>query len=351
MSPVNAADYTLVWRGSALPGAVKVAESSRDEAMTLEWAAYDAFAWSKASQSPMDERQKTALAEWAADLLHVPAAERAAAWGKASPPGRYAATVIRLAPDVSHPFKAEAGRAQVEAVGLKLFKTTPDALKAARKAVEFHTREIGRLPGLPNPRVQRSIAAGLRPDGPGALRGYVVQEWVSGESLEDCLRLIWPDKPVDAAVVRSLIEQMIGGIVIPLWQAGTIWWDVRDANYCYCAERDMLRMIDVDSLDAYTDEILLRPTQWQARDKGRLTALARLRAMCGRLLAARKGAVKAKVEHGLREAWPLIEPALLRLGHDPVDGGAAARLALGRFIAALERSGLLGEGLRPELHP
>jgi hypothetical protein len=305
--------------------------------MTVDWADYEAFAWSNARQSPLDDRQRANLAAWAADLLELGAADRAGVWGHASPPGRYAATVIRLAPRLGHRFKLAADRAQIAAVGIKLFKVTPDAARAARQAVDFHARALGRLPGLPNPRVQRSISAGLRPDdGPGSERGYVVQEWMRGASLEDCLRVTWAKVPVDRSVVRSLLEQLFGDIVIPLWQAGTVWWDFRDANFC--CDDGVLRMIDVDSLAAYAGEILRTPARWDARDKGRATAIARLRRMSVRLLCARQGAAKSRVERGLNDAWLPFEPALQRLGHD-AGAGEAARVALERFLDALEHAG------------
>lgn len=309
--------------------------------MAVDWTDYDAFAWSNARQSPLDGQQRADLAAWAADLLELDAADREAVWGHASPPGRYAATVIRVAPQVSHRFRLAADCAQVAEVGLKLFKVTPDAARAARQAIHFHARELGRLPGLPNPRVQSSISAGLRPDGRGAERGYVVQEWVRGASLEDCLRVTWATCPVDGSVVRSLLEQLFGDIVIPLWQAGTVWWDFRDANFCYDARDGLLRVIDVDSLGAYADEILRTPQRWQARDKGRTTALARLRRMSVRLLGARQDAARSKVERALQAAWREFEPVLQRLGHD-AGADEAARVALARFLDALERADLLG---------
>lgn len=302
--------------------------------MAIDWADYEAFAWSNARQSPLEEQRRVDLVAWAADLLELDAADRAAVWGYASPPGRYAATVIRLAPQVGHRFRPAADRVHVSEVGLKLFKVTPDAARAARQAVHFHASELGRLPGLPNPRVQRSISAGLRPDGRGTERGYVVQEWVLGATLEDCLRIAWVTTPVDGSVVRSLLAQLFDDIVIPLWQAGTVWWDFRDANFCYDPRDDMLRVIDVDSLGAYADEILRTPERWQARDKGRATALARLRRMSARLLGARQGAVRSKIERRLQAAWGEFEPALQRLGHD-ADAGEAASAALARFLDAL----------------
>lgn len=309
--------------------------------MSVAWAAYDAFSWSKAKQSPIDDAEKAALTDWAADILELPAADRQEVWGHASPPGRYAATVIHLAPRLAHAFWARAAQAKIDEIGIKLFKTTADAQREARRAVEFHAREIGRLPGLPNPLVQRSLGAGMRPDQEGDRRGYVVQEWVAGESLEDCLRVKWRGAPIDAELVRGLLRDLFSGIVIPLWQAGTIWWDVRDANFCLSAADGRLRMIDVDSLAAYAQEILGASSRWDAREKGRETALARLRRLTARLLAARHGAHKARIEGGLPHVWSsVLEPQLRLLGRKPAQD-EAARAALEELFAALAQAELL----------
>jgi hypothetical protein len=309
--------------------------------MPIDWTAYDSFAWSKAKQSPMDEGQKANLVDCAADILELAPEDRAHVWGQASPPGRFAATVIRIAPCLAHAFKASATLHGIDEIGLKLFKTTRDAEREAAKAIAFHTGELGRLPGIPNPLVQRSLAAGVHHDGRDERRSYVVQEWVPGATLEDCLRIIWPVRPPDGDLVCSIIEQLFGRIVIPLWHAGTIWWDIRDANFCYCEKRQLLRMIDVDSLGAYAREILDPNRCWKAREKGRATALVRLRRVCARLVCAQSNVAKAKIEKALRDAWmSSLEPELRLLGVK-ADGDRAARAALGSFIDALRQMRLV----------
>jgi hypothetical protein len=174
----------------------------------------------------------------------------------------------------------------------------------------------------------------------------VVQEWVRGSSLEDCLRYRWPTAHPEGGLIRSLIEQLFAGIVIPLWHAGTIWWDIRDANFCYCRERGLLRMIDIDSLGAYSREILNRSGRWDAREKGRLTALARLRRMCVRLLCAQQMGSISRIEKTLQHAWSsILEPELRQLGRK-ADSDQVARAALERFIAVLEQVGLFSQGQR-----
>ena len=58
------------------------------------------------------------------------------------------------------------------------------------------------------------------------------------------------------------------GAIIPLWSEGTIWWDIRDANFCWDQAARRLTLIDTDSLAAYADEIQQRPAVWQRREKG-----------------------------------------------------------------------------------
>jgi hypothetical protein len=58
------------------------------------------------------------------------------------------------------------------------------------------------------------------------------QQWVPGHTLEELNRRIWPAQPLDPRVARSILEQLFGAIVMPLWSAGTVWWDFRGANYC-----------------------------------------------------------------------------------------------------------------------
>src|SRR5262249_34424605 len=139
---------------------------------------------------------------------------------------------------------------------------------------------------------------------------------------------------------RDLIEQLFGGIIIPLWSAGTVWWDVRDANYCVTPV-GRLQLIDVDSLAAYADEILDTPDDWERRTKGKDTALARLRQMTIRLVLAQGSKGKSKIEKAVRDAWQSdLEPALRALGQSP-NSGEVGSAALARFIERLRSNGLL----------
>jgi hypothetical protein len=297
--------------------------------MAIDWTAYDGFDWEGASQAPLDERGRATLTEFVADLLGLTADLRQGAWGVASPPGRFAAAVVRVVPGVPHRFADRSS-----ALGVKVLKTTRDAQNQARQLVPFHRDLLARLPGIPHSHVQKSFTAGLRRDAQGAERAYIVQEWVEGDTLDDLVRRHWPPSPPTAEVVRSILEQLLGAIIIPLWALGTVWWDIRDANYCYSSASRRLTLIDVDSLAAYTDEILLTPGVWERRNKGQRTALARLRQMGIRLVKVQGTGVR-KVEGRFRALWEAeLEPALLRLGHEP-GAGERAQEALGRFLDGL----------------
>ena len=307
--------------------------------MPLDWTPYDGFAWDQARQAPLDDRQRRLLEEWAADVLALAAPEQARTWGSASPPGRYAATVVRVGA-VEHRYRLEAQQRGIAAIGLKVFKDSADARREARGLIPFHRDLVHRLPGLPCAHVQRSLTAGTWPC-QGGERAFVVQEWVVGASLEDLIRRRWPAAPLDGGRVRSLLQQLFGGLVIPLWAQGLVWWDVRDANFCYDEPAGRLTMIDSDSLAAFADEILDTPKVWQRREKGRQTALARLRQMTVRLVLAQGLRPRRRAEEGVAEAWRQeLEPALAVLGRVPA-GLQSAQKGLTRFEERLEQAGLL----------
>lgn len=309
--------------------------------MTITWDGYDAFSWAEARQSPMVAAERADTAELVADVLELAAADRQRVWGDASAPGRYAATVVRLCPDLAHKYKAAADRAGISEIGVKVFKAGADAAREARKLIPFHLTGVSRLPGIPNPNVQRSLDAGYRADKRAVPRGYIIQEWVPGPSLEAWLIAARAGAPVEARRVPSILRQLFLHVIIPLWQQGTIWWDIRDANFCYCETRDVLKMIDVDSLAAYADEILSTGSSWQGREKGRATALARLRQMTIRLLSAQCTLPKGRIEAGVKAAWAAtLEPELRLLGRTPPRDHAGG-VAFANFMGALASSGLI----------
>jgi hypothetical protein len=309
--------------------------------MPLDWTSYDAFAWGAAKQAPIDAEERRAIEQFAADVAGLANSDCSRLWGAASPPGRYAATVIHLLPGIPHKYQEAAASQGIDEVAVKIFKCTNDAQREARKLIPFHLSELARLPGIPNPHVQRSLRAGNMVDIAGAQRSYIVQQWAPGASLERrAIGLVPRDR--FSPQLWALLHQLFLAIIIPLWHEGTIWWDIRDANFVFCDRRSFLMMIDADSLAAYSREILYSPTRWEAREKGRRTALARLRQMTMRLIVAQGQGIKANIEAEVRTMWnAILEPNFQLLGRRPEQDGIC-RSSFASFIERLEERGLLG---------
>lgn len=306
--------------------------------MPVDWHAYDRFDWSHSRQAPMGERERATLADMVAELLALPPDDRLRVWGAASPPGRYAATVVQVGRGIPHRYQECAATRGLDAIGVKIFKTTEEARRQGQRLLSFHRGTVRCLPGLPNTHVQASLTAGTIRDREGAERHFVIQEWVAGDTLDHWLRH-WIVHPIDGGQVRSLLRQLFGKIIIPLWGVGTIWWDVRAANFCYAEHHDQLTLIDIDSLAAYASEILATPDVWERREKGRATALARLRQLAIRLVLAQPHGTRPKttIEASVREIWQReLEPALRSLGRGPehvVDSLAGLDAFLDRLAA------------------
>ena len=101
-----------------------------------------------------------------------------------------------------------------------------------------------------------------------------------------------------------------------------------------------MTLIDADSLTAYAEEILRTPEVWQKRDKGRATAMARLRQMLIRVLLAQGLGSKRKVETSFTAIWAAeMEPALACLGKKP-ERKAESVAALQRFLDHLSSRNL-----------
>ena len=95
-------------------------------------------------------------------------------------------------------------------------RLSADARREATKIVPFHRDQLGRLPGIPNEHIQRSTDADMIGAG-SSRRGYVVQEWIEGESLETIIRPKSLVQPIDPTVAHALIEQLFARIVIQRW--------------------------------------------------------------------------------------------------------------------------------------
>ena len=293
--------------------------------MPISWTNYDAFAWPDSAQAPLGATGRDDIERLAADILGISDGDRARSWGTASPPGRYAATVVRVDPAIDHRFATAARDRGIAVVGLKVLKTTRDAQREGDRLIAFHGDQLPRFPSLPQAHLQVSIAAGRH-----AGRTFAALQWIEGATLD---QLAGEAGSLAPSLRATIVRQLFRDIVIPCWSAGVVWWDVRAANYCFSMEAQHLAMIDIDSLAAYAEEILDAPDVWTRREKGRGVALARLRQMSLRFLPgarARKTALAAWTQH--------LAPSLMHLGRR-AHAEDAANAALDRYLAAWSSNG------------
>lgn len=238
--------------------------------MPLNWANYDEYFTEPRDQKAIDEAARQELESTAAEILQLDDKSKESVWGSCSPPGVYAQTVVQVESTIPHRFAARCGN---KAIGVKIFKKTKGT-----KLIHAHTHMRNKLPGLPNTLVQDVYIAD---EHHGTC--FLVQEWIEGESLETYLKRK-THLPPDVAL--QLLCDLLEGIIIPLWSAGTIWWDIRAGNFCVTKRDGILRLvlIDTDSLLAYADEIIETPNVFTKRDKGKTTALKRIKTIFANLV-------------------------------------------------------------------
>ena len=231
--------------------------------MSLNWNNYDEYFNHPRDQQQIDDNTKLEMESIASEILGLDRQTVQSTWGSCSPPGVSAQTVVRVESSIPHRFT---GICQNKAIGLKIFKNGKGC-----KMVHGHTHSRRKLPGLPNDFVQEVYDAG---EHNGTF--FLVQGWIEGESLETYLNRKTQLPPDE---VQQLLKDLFESIIIPLWSAGTIWWDIRAGNFCV-TERDSkqrLVLIDTDSLLAYADEIIETPLVFTKRDKGKVFALKRIK--------------------------------------------------------------------------
>jgi serine/threonine protein kinase len=122
-----------------------------------------------------------------------------------------------LAATVIHPYNLN--------LGIKIYKNNADGRRQANRALSVYRQDIERLPGLPSANVQKIVRA----DHYNKERNYIIQEWISGDSLE----YLQIKNAIEPAHIRPIIKQLFLNIIILLWTKGTVWWDSRDGNYCF----------------------------------------------------------------------------------------------------------------------
>ena len=231
--------------------------------MPLKWKHYDEYFNHPRDQQQIDDNTKLEMERIASEILGLDRQTMQSTWGSCSPPGVSAQTVVRVESSIPHRFT---GICQNKAIGLKIFKNGKGC-----KMVHGHTHSRRKLPGLPNDFVQEVYDAGEH-----NCTFYLVQEWIAGDSLENILK---NETPLTMEAARQLLSDLLEGILLTLWSAGTIWWDIRAGNFCV-TERDgkqRLVLIDTDSLLAYADEIIETPLVFTKRNHGKVTALKRIK--------------------------------------------------------------------------
>lgn len=238
--------------------------------MPLNWTNYDEYFDQPRDQEPIDEHARQEVEGIAAGILQLSTASLGSLWGHCSPPGLFAQTVVQVESSIPHRFT---DACRNKAIGVKIFKSGK-----GRNLVLKHTHLRQKLPGLPNNLVQNVYAAG---EYEGTF--FLIQEWIEGDDLDTYLKR---NAPLPQDVAQQLLNDMLQGIIIPLWSGGTIWWDIRAGNLCV-TERDgkpRLVLIDTDSLLAYAEEILNTPLVFTKRDKGKITALKRIKTILTNLV-------------------------------------------------------------------
>ena len=238
--------------------------------MPLIWNNYDAYFNDPRDQQQIDDNTKLEIERIASEILGLDRQTMQSTWGSCSPPGVSAQTVVRVESSIPHRFT---GICQNKAIGLKIFKKGK-----GRELVIDHKHSRNKLPGLPNELVQGVYDAG---EHNGTF--FLLQGWIEGESLETYLNRKTQLPPDE---VQQLLKDLFEGIIIPLWSAGTIWWDIRAGNFCV-TERDgkqRLVLIDTDSLLAYADEIIETPLVFTKRNHGKVTALKRIKTIATNLV-------------------------------------------------------------------
>ncbi len=169
-----------------------------------------------------------------------------------------------------------------------------------------------------------------------ASQGVAVQEWVDGQTLDLLLSDQKSSGPMNATIAKCILEQMLVQIIVPLWSLGTVWWDIRDANWCFDSSNLKLHLIDVDSLWAYAKEILITPSDWSRRNRGRETALSRLKQTCWRVLEAQFAHNRSSAMKFHHELWhSSVEPALRELGGQNNHARTQALDAIEQYLIAV----------------
>jgi hypothetical protein len=294
--------------------------------MPVAWESHTA-ARRRSGLEPLDNTTRNAIVGMVVALLRLPEAVAAGQWGAALGYGLYAAAVIYVPGTIPHPF-----RPICPDVAVKVYRSEMAAFVAFQQEWGWEQRFDG---------LQRTLAAGLRPDGRGLARGYAVLQYVEGQPLDVYLA---QSAPLPARQARIIVERFFGDLLIPLWANGHRFWDYRHANLIIDPSGQRLTMIDTDALAVSARELTGNAACWTERDKQERKALGSGLLRFLEPLLAPHGASRAQVRGQICAAIEAagLATALHSLGRPPRQKqGLTAAVALDRFLHGMESRHLL----------
>ena len=305
-------------------------DETRRFLMPIDWTFYQKyFATYEGTNVPLTAPQQRAVEETIAGALGLDSATRAQTWGRASPPGAVAATVVRIAGGVRGGHATlwqNAERLGISTLAVKLFKGGRGARNAVQKVVNFQNARFRRgSPFQSNPRIQRTLGGTISTNGPLGPRALIFLEWIKGHTLEHLHEHVWPYHPLGWLDATDLIQELLEELALPVWSAATkktgVVWDWRDAQIVLRGQQ--LALIDSDCLRYLSGSFENRVGQERKAVKG-------LRAMSRRLLLSSvRGRSKDAVKRLVNDAWERAD-----LGTVPDKGPADGALPdLGRHTA------------------
>jgi len=233
-------------KGRFIPAVQRVPSNGRLPKLKLDWRKYDAYTGKQ--KGLLDVVAKAELERLARKILNIHPADAKQQWGEVYAPGRYA-TVIHVFPGIHHGLVRKARE-----IGFKVFNQNPkDGLKWGPRLLEFHDKQRAKMPGLPNSRVQEVIKTGSVTTPDSLTHRYLIQKWIAGDTLDKLI-----ERGITQAEILRVLDDLFNKLIIPLWSAGTVWWDFRQNNMVLTPKRE-LYLIDSDVLEACAKEILSTP--------------------------------------------------------------------------------------------
>lgn len=286
---------------------------------SIDWHSYDLFFQRrKPQQEPLNADERGEIEALLCNLAAISAPESDRTIGLASPPGRFAQTVIRLdSASINGLIRQQAVEAQqpipaATTFGIKFFKTTKDATREAQRIIPFQrARARSGEPLQHSDHFQKTLAASWLRGRGGEERGYILQEWIEGMTLEELYDSRAPKELLAPARVHQLVSCLYFDLVLEIWSTATahsgVVWDWRDAQLVVRDAPDkstLTHFCFIDS-DAFRELTLQRDEEQRSRQER--SAFARLKAMTARLLEVSSTASKNAVKRHVNSAWQSLD--------------------------------------------